>query len=397
MRIIDIITESKDNIINLGYPPIIAKLFFKQWGKQAYLIASWYKDYKNNRADNKDWFKLTHSSFTDRTNIRNLVDLYNATDNIEKYNELRRDIGLAIHVIDKTPINQYLQDEKINLMNIIEDKFFDQIFFTYYPFIQNIKSKKITDLNPYKNLSFDQANTKYEQQLVFEKTKPLKLYKNGYKWINVGPKCMFLGKLMSNCGSAGVMSSDPDKTIIALFDPNNKPHTMVTYSPNENRISGDEGQASTPVKSKYHPYVLDLAKILNAKFDWNRSKSKLLQLKYRLNQIPAKVSNIKKLFPTDDSSFDEYFTFTIDNNTYYSNGYSAISKSDTKLLAQKLLKNEITNIYPKVKQNAKSITLKHTLQILFNINNPDFIFEKEGIKKIDIGTLIKNFKELKNI
>ena len=72
MRIIDIITESKDNIINLGYPPIIAKLFFKQWGKQAYLIASWYKDYKNNRADNKDWFKLTHSSFTDRTNIRNL-------------------------------------------------------------------------------------------------------------------------------------------------------------------------------------------------------------------------------------------------------------------------------------------------------------------------------------
>jgi hypothetical protein len=202
---------------------------------------------------------------------------------------------------------------------------------------------------------------------------------------------------MRNCGSAGVMSSDPDRTIIALFDPNNKPHVMTVYSPNQNRISGDEGRGSSQVKSIYHPYVLDLAKILNAKFDWNISKSKLLQLKYRLNQIPAKVSNIRKLFPTDDSTFDEYFTFTIDNNTYYSNSYSAISKSDTKLLAQKLLNNEITNIYPKVKQNAKSITLKHTLQILFNINNPDFIFEKEGIKKIDIGTLIKNFKELKNI
>jgi hypothetical protein len=390
MRIIDIITESKDNIINLGYPPIIAKLFFKQWGKLAYQIASWYKDYKNTRADNKDWFKLAHSSFTDRTNLRNIIDLYDATDNIEQYNKLRQDIGLPIHVIDKIPVNQYLQDEKINLIKIIEDKFFDETFFTYYPFIQNIKAKKITDLNPYKNLTFDQANKKYEEYQVFQNTKPLKIYKNGFKWINVGPKCFFLGNLMRNCGSAGVMSYDPDRTIIALFDSNNKPHAMVTYSPNENRISGDEGGASTPVKSKYHRYVLDLAKTLNASFDWNRSKSKLLQLKYRLK--PVNATNIKQLFTKDDSTFDEYYTFTIDNDTYYSNGYTAISKPDTKLLAQKLLNKEITNTYPKLNPNTKTLTLKQVLKTFFNSNNPEYIFKQANIKTINISALANGYK-----
>ena len=41
-----LLLESKQSIIKLGYPALLAALFYKRYGKHAYLIAKWYKDYK---------------------------------------------------------------------------------------------------------------------------------------------------------------------------------------------------------------------------------------------------------------------------------------------------------------------------------------------------------------
>ena len=90
-------------------------------------------------------------------------------------------------------------------------------------------------------MNLQEALEKYNQKVVFEETEPLKVYDDGYKWIDVRNRCELVGKLMRNCGSAGVMGLDPDRTILALFDANNKPHIVTTYHPGEERISAVEG------------------------------------------------------------------------------------------------------------------------------------------------------------
>jgi hypothetical protein len=40
-----LIFESKQSIVNLGYPEIIASLFYEKFGNKAYQLAKWYKEY----------------------------------------------------------------------------------------------------------------------------------------------------------------------------------------------------------------------------------------------------------------------------------------------------------------------------------------------------------------
>jgi hypothetical protein len=193
-----------------------------------------------------------------------------------------------------------------------------------FTLIEDIESKKITNLQPYKDLSFSEAKDRYDNIRIFDTKQLIKIYKNGWKWIDVGNRCQLVGKLMKNCGSAGVMSWDEDKTILTLFDKNNKPHVVVTYSPNEKRISGDEGAASTEVKGKYHRYILDLAEHLGVKFDAEKSKSKSLKIKSMLRN---RLKNIKKLRGND--LFSEYYEIVLDDGKeYYSDGYSIVAKND---------------------------------------------------------------------
>ena len=40
-----IIFESKQNLINIGIPEVIAKILFEEFGNNAFLIGKWFKEY----------------------------------------------------------------------------------------------------------------------------------------------------------------------------------------------------------------------------------------------------------------------------------------------------------------------------------------------------------------
>ena len=345
----DLINESKQSIINLGYPEIIAKLFYQKFGNKAFLLARWFKEYHSNEyTDKNDWW-IQHFSGFGTIKLNEYVNLYYSTRNPEEYAKMLKHLDLSYDDVSHYD-EYYLREQRENIKKEIEKILFDDVFFAYYfSIINDIISGKITDVRPYEKMSFKDAAMKYEEKRIFQDIRPIKKYSNGFKWINVGKKCYLMGHYMKNCGSAGVMSTDEDRTMLGLFDTNNKPHVVVVYSPNEKRISGDEGVASIEVKSEYHKYIIDLAKVLGAEFDVGRTKSKFLKLKYKLKD---KATSIKKINAGKTPLYwDEYFRIVMnDNKAYYSNGYVMVSEDDIKKVIQFVKSGEL-----KLKRNQRNI------------------------------------------
>jgi hypothetical protein len=142
--------------------------------------------------------------------------------------------------------------------------------------------------------------------------------------------------MMKNCGSAGLMSLDEDRTMLTLFDNRNKAHVVVTYSPNEKRISGDEGIGGSAVKEKYHDYILDLVKFLGVRFDAQKTKSDHLKVKYLLYDFAQKLEKLPS-----GGIFDNYFKFSVNNQEYYTNGYLVVSDADIKRAEALMNRGEI--------------------------------------------------------
>jgi hypothetical protein len=325
--------ESKQDIISLGYPSIIATIMYQQFGKNAVILAKWYKNYKSYKGEDKDWWKLNHWSLRrDHPTLSDLTYLYDATKDSNSYKK-------ALEFLDWSDDEEfyddyYLQDQRESIKTEIEETFLNETFFKWFSLPKAVIDGKITDIAPYKDLPFLEAQTKFDKKQIFQEKTPLKIYSNGYKWIDVGKKCYLVGQLMKNCGSTGVMSLDNDRTMIVLFDKQNKPHAVVTYSPNEKRISGDQGKASTEVKSKYHDYIIDLTKILNVKFDTERTKSDFLKVKYLLRD---KIVDIYKL---KSGIWDKLFTFTTrDGKRFYTNSSDVLPESDVLKLKNYPFKN----------------------------------------------------------
>jgi len=337
IKLSTLILESKQGIVNLGYPEIIASILYEKFGNLATLMAKWYREFKTSKID-KNWFRDVHYRTSNHIGLFDMVNMYYYTDTPEHYFKERKRLGLDVGdytVDDISP--EYLRKQKILWKNEITQDFLASNFFTRDTLITDIINKSLKDIAPYKHLTFWQAILKYDERRIFKDKVPLKVYDDGYKWINVGSKCHLMGHYMSNCGSSGLMSGDKDRTLLGLFDVNNKPHVIVTYSPNEKRISGDEGPGYSEVKSKYHDYVLDLAKLLGANFDIGKSKSKSLSLKYRLKD---KGSNLKRLDPYC-TSFDEYFRFNMGSDVYYTNCYEVISLEDMKKIRDAIKEKKI--------------------------------------------------------
>jgi len=333
-----ILSESKQSIVGLGFPEFIAKLLYERFGKHAFLMAKWFRGYKyygGKEEPPKHWWKLLRPGFGETVSLPDLTYLYNATDSPESYRAALEHLGL--HIDEGESYDEYyLQEQKQALAQEIKEQLFKDIAFTGYSIVRAIESGEVNP-TPYKNLTLMDAQEKYDKKQVFKVKKPLKVYPNGYKWIDVGKKCFMLGNMMRNCGSAGLMSSDPDRTIIALFDAKGMAHVMVTYSPNEGRISGDQGGASTEVKEDYHDYVLDLAEFLKAHFDVDKSKSKALKVKYLLR---GKAEDIQKI--GGDGLYDSYFRIMIQGREYYSNGDVLVSREDAEKLQNGISQGAIT-------------------------------------------------------
>ena len=323
-----LLKESKQQIINLGFPEVIASILYEKYGKNATLFAKWIKDYNSYKATNragevdKKWWRIANRRFSSRggLDIVDMVDLYEASKkSVKDLNELRKKLELYIDPEEEVDL-----EKKRSVYRAEIESMFEQEEMAFYSvLIKDIISGKIKDLKPYENLSFEEAKKKYDEKRVFEDQKPVKAYSNGWRWIDVGPRCELVGKKMNNCGSAGVMSMDPDRTIITLFDEHQNPHVVVTYSPNEKRLSGDEGGGGSAVKSEYHEYVLDLAKVLGVQFDYNRSKSRELRLRAALGDA---VVDMKIYFENSYATF--YMVKMKDGKIYYTNSYDFISKED---------------------------------------------------------------------
>jgi hypothetical protein len=311
-----ILLESKQDIVNLGFPEIIAKLLYNKFGNLSFLIAKWYRDYKYS-VDPKpeNWWLQTTSRLQGRS-LYDLTDLYRYTDTEENYKRGLYKKGISSdNFID-------LEYDRKELEKQLEQEFFAEYFFSN-PFIKKVISGEVSDLAPYKKLNFTDARTKFDKKNIFKDRTPLKVYPNGYKWIDVGAQCHLIADLMKNCGSALLMSGDKDRTMLVLFDSKNKPHIVATYSPNEKRINAVQGGASTPPKEMYHNYILDLTKLLNVRYDFTNSNSLTLKTRYLVSQM---TDNFEKL-PLEHDWY-AYFRFNLDNNTYYTNGYHVVSAED---------------------------------------------------------------------
>jgi hypothetical protein len=373
-----LISESKANIENIGYPALIAKLFYKKYDKNAFLIAKWYRSYYSQFDDSNrygtGWFEAAHRDWT-KTNINDLLLLHNATKSKEDYIAAAKHVDISLDDEEKDEIDDYyLQEQKQSLSDQIEREFFEKTFFNNKNFsiVQDVASGSLKDVAPYKNLSIWDAQKKYDTKKVFSEKTPIKEYKDGFKWIDVGSNCFLVGTLMKNCGSTGVMGRDPNRTMIALFSRENKPHVVVTYHPSENRISGDEGIGSSPVKTKYHKYVIDLAHELNARFDVDKTKSKDLGVKYSLHGVGT---GLRKL---SNDTFGKTYNFNVGDESFYTDGYTVVSKEDVEKMKQAL-------------QN-KTLTLNNVqrspIKMIFSDRNQP-ILKDFGINYIPL----KNFKD----
>lgn len=340
-----LLAESKQSIVNLGFPEVIASILYEKYGKNAFVVSKWYKDYFTEdyeAMDNKTWWRRANTEYSlKQLGLTDLIMLYDAAKiSFEEYNKIKKQLELEIDDTQEFNKSEKLQD----LREEISRGFFKKVFFSRNLII-GIDSGKIIDLHPYANLTFREANEKYEKKSIFSDKTPIKKYPNGWRWVDAGAKCDLVGGMMKNCGSTGVMSADKDRTMLTLFDEQNIPHVVATYSPNEKRISGVEGQASTAVKNEYADYVIDLVKTLGAELDYDREKSKFLKLKYALGN---KLKSLKKI--PNESDYDEYYVLvTSDNKTYYTNSYEMISKEDVDKINFKMFKPQPKNITEKTK------------------------------------------------
>lgn len=325
-----VILESKQNIVNLGFPPLIASFFFERFGNKAFLLAKWYKEARNYRNLPDDvWFsKSDPGNMFDRprhATLWDFVEMYEAaaSGDLQKYAQARNEAGYG-----SPEEGRDLAADANMWLATIKENFFGDAFFARV-FVKDVISGQIADLKPYSKLPIATAEDKYDKKRVFKDVTPVRQYDNGWKWINVGPRCQLIGGKMKNCGSTGVMSLDPDRTMMTLFDKGDKPHVVVTYSPNDKRVSGDEGVGGTPVKDAYGDYVLDLAKTLGARFDFDKSKSPMLSLKGAVGS-----ENVRAITPVDGSTY--YFRVDLNNGkTWYTNRYTYVPEEDiTKMMPE---------------------------------------------------------------
>lgn len=377
------ISESKQTVMNLGYPEVIASLLSEKYGKADFLIAKWMRETFSYKAtygqEDKsvipsNWFEKAFSSWSPREyemDVVTLVKIYEAAKKGEE--EYRKTMDqLGYKNVDDEPFDQ---SEKLKHIKArINFEFLEKEYFFRQTIIKDIETGKLTDLKPYKDLPYNEAQDKYDKKLTIKNPDAIvKTYPNGWKWVNAGPKCQLLGRQMKNCGSVGVMTLDPDGTIMALFDKNNKPHAMLTYSPNEKRLSGEEGGGSTAIKEKYEDYVLDLSRVLGAQIDFDKSKSGSLKLKAALEGQYQSIERLQTKNTTWIS--DVYFKVVMNDNTvWYTNSYTFVSEDD------------VVKLMPKHDNNLMS-----TLKFIFNTSHR--VYEPQEFKQIGIYQFIKGIRE----
>jgi hypothetical protein len=331
-----VLNESKQQIENLGFPPVIASIFQAEFGKKAYYIAKWYKEYYAPMTGTDDWWKnhADYSATSRQPNLQNIIDLYNALPNKEAYANVLEKMGYTTNNIS-TADDYELKEIKDELKKDIKTKL-QKVGATFFksPFITAIINGQANPKN-YEKMSFEDASDKYETSQLFLKSKPLITYPDGMKWIDAGKKCHLVGNQMGNCGSVGAMSIQPDATMIVLFDKDNKPLVATTYTKSNNVLTGVQGPGHAQSEEKYDPYVVDLIQKLGADYKYEKQGSnKRLALKSLLGQD---ADSLEKL----DSEGKEYFKFIKDGKAHYTNGNRIITDEQLDDIQQQIRSGKV--------------------------------------------------------
>ena len=162
--------ESNQEIVNLGYPLIIAKLFSARFGKHAFLIARWFREY-HSHGDTENWWRRLTPGFGTSLSLPDLVFLYDSTGSEETYRAAQKHLDLYV---DK---DFYDEDEtREAIKREIEEQLSENIFFKAYSIIQDIESGTLIDVAPYKKLRFEEAQFKYDEKRVVNSCP--KIYRN---------------------------------------------------------------------------------------------------------------------------------------------------------------------------------------------------------------------------
>jgi hypothetical protein len=131
------------------------------------------------------------------------------------------------------------------------------------------------------------------------------------------------------------MSIQPDATMYVLFDKDNKPLVITTYTKSNNVLTGVQGPGHAQSEEKYDPYVVDLIQKLGADYKYEKQGSnKRLALKSLLGQD---ADSLEKL----DSEGKEYFKFIKDGKAHYTNGNRIITDEQLDDIQQQIRSGKV--------------------------------------------------------
>ena len=125
-----LLSENKQEIIALGFPKVIADILYENFGKNAFQIAKWNKDYSGFK-DKENWWIMTNSSYSMRTlGLADYVRLYEGTKDVESFKKA------FYHVYEKEPkIEEYeLEEQRDFFKKRIEEDLLNSTFFDYLMF-----------------------------------------------------------------------------------------------------------------------------------------------------------------------------------------------------------------------------------------------------------------------
>lgn len=190
------------------------------------------------------------------------------------------------------------------------------------------------DIRPYKNLNFDEALNYFNTKKLGDPNSIVEEYEDGWRWVDAGSKCELVGSELANCGSVGVMSDDPDRTMLVLLNPQLTPKVVATYSPNQKRISQVQGRGSTEPDSAYYDYILRLSKKLNAPLLERRLDGKNFKI-----WLYVATESEPELF--NAGYFNNIYKFTMpDGRVWYSDSNYFIEESNLFMAADILAQDE---------------------------------------------------------
>lgn len=278
----ELFIESKQNILNLGYPQEVVDQFFQNWKDDGYVVGRWMKEYYH--GEGKGWF-------------RNLPEM-NVT--IEEYYEK--------------------MIQSASMMNQFRDRYEDYFHLTFGELLDmqggiHEESYKMlirlclfemeffgtelgqTCLNSYghkwlqyKKLSYSQASAKWDKVIAFEDYPIVYAYNDGWCWRKLESSNSLVAELMSNCGDTGGSYDN----LVVLFDNNKKPRVLGSLEGNfiSNVVGRGESEIVKPTLLEKLQEVLVKKAFKSDQHTWYKAfpneDPDLVNIMYRLSNDTGK-------------------------------------------------------------------------------------------------------------